>query len=300
MKMKTMDCLCFGACVLDEIEDANIKNLGGDAANQAVLLRRLGLNAELCAMIGMDNASVQIIDEIQKHSLSNKWIRKTSSYSTTHSLIHLDEHHERTFTVTGCAHRELRKEDFPFELLKDCRAISLGSMFTLHHLEEDGLKEIFESAHQNQCMIFSDTSTDRHHKGLKKVSEFLPLIDYFMPSYNEAAYLTHKTEPDEIAECLLYHGANCVVLKLADKGAALYRKNSKIYIPAYDAEPVNTTGAGDNFCAGFIASILCGLSEKQALCNGCWMGARAVEKHGTTDTDMTSLPYPLDKKRSKN
>lgn len=291
--MKTIDCLCFGALVLDEIKQTGTYNLGGDAANQAVLLKRLGFNVQLCAMTGNDETADQLRAELNKHQLSSQWILRNPDFSTTHSVISLDEHHERSFTVFGGAHREMRKEDFPFELLKHCRALSLGSMFTLHHLEEDGLKEIFETARKNRCIIFSDASTDRHHKGLKKVSEFLPLIDYFMPSYNEATLLTQKTDPDEIAECLLQHGVRCVVIKMADKGAVLYRNNVKIHIPAYTSKPINTTGAGDNFCAGFIASIMCGLTEKQALCNGCWMGARAVEQHGTTSTDLSSLPYPL-------
>ncbi len=298
--MKTIDCLCFGACVVDEVESTGKISLGGDAANQAVMMTRLGLNAQLCALTGKDEAASLILKELKNHHLSVETIMQKEDFETTHSLIHLDEHNERSFTVSGQAHRMMRKEDFPWHLIKNCRALSLGSMFTLHFLEEDGLKEIFSFAKQQGCLIFCDTSTDRHHKGLKKVSEFLPYIDYFMPSYQEAAELTHKTNPDEIAECLLNHHARTVILKLSDQGAVLYRKNQRLHVNAYPAQVIDTTGAGDNFCAAFIASLLSGLNEAQALHNACWMGARAVEQHGTTNSSFNPLPYPLANKEAED
>ena len=293
INMKTIDCLCFGACVLDTNAVTQTKNIGGDAANQAILLKRLGFNSILCAVTGKDEAASCLIEELNHHHLSKKWIRSKDHLETTHSLIHLDESGDRSFTVTGGAHREMVKEDFPYELLKDTRALSLGSMFTLHHFEEDGLLDLFKIAKNENCLTFSDTSTDRHHKGLNKASEFFPYLDYFMPSYNEAKELTHLSDPDDIADCLIHRGAKCVIIKLSDKGAALYRKNQKIYVEAYNAKVINTTGAGDHFCAGFIASILSGLSEVQALHNACWLGARAVEHHDCTRTQITPLPYPL-------
>ena len=292
--MKTIDCLCFGACVVDEMEETGALSLGGDAANQAVMISKLGLTAQLCALTGKDSSGEWIAQKLKQSHLSTETLIQKENLITTHSLIHLDQNRERSFTVTGKAHREMRKDDFPMHLLHNCRAISLGSMFTLHHLEEDGLKEIFHAAKEAGCLTFSDTSTDRHCKGLKKVSEFLPLIDYFMPSYDEAVLLTGFTNPDEIADCLLLSQAQCVILKLSNQGAVLYRKGQKIYVPAFSADVVDTTGAGDNFCAGFIASLLSGLTEQQALINACWMGARAVEQYGTSASLFRPLPYSLD------
>ena len=294
--MKTIDCLCFGACTLDQIEHTDQISVGGDAANQAILLKRLGMQSILCAGIGEDEAGIHLKNTLEQIGIDTSHLIVRDTWQTTHSLIHLDEHKERTFTVSGGAHRRLEKSDFPFSLIDQCKALSLGSFFTLEFLEEDGLKEIFEKAHQSGALVFSDTSTDRHHKGLAKVEEFLPLIDYFMPSYDEAKALTGKNEPDEIAEVLLNHGAKCVVLKLGSQGAALYRRNTKLTQNASPASVVNTTGAGDHFCAGFIASLLCGHSEIQALANGCWMGARAVEVDNCTQSDLSHLPYPLERK----
>lgn len=293
--MKTIDCLCFGACVVDTLEQTSQISIGGDAFNQALLLKRLGYNSMLCAGIGNDQHGEIILRKLQKFNISTDTMVCNSNWTTSHSLIHLDENGERSFTVTGGAHRLLEKQHFPFELLPVCKAISLGSMFTLHQLEEDGLKEIFQCAKENHCITFSDTSIDRYQKGLKKVKEFLPNIDYFMPSLEEAIQLTNRKEPDEIAQVLLKNGANTVVLKLGDKGAVLYRKDVKIEGPAYPSMVMNTTGAGDNFCAGFIASLLAGCQEKEALHNGCFMGARACEKNDTTSTDISHLPYPINK-----
>lgn len=295
-RMKSYDVLCFGACVIDQRENTETCTLGGDAANQSLIIKRLGLQPVLCAAMGQDKAGKTIKDILQLHNISTDFLIDNPSWTTTHSLIHLDHRKERSFTVTGGAHRLLDKTHFPFQLIPTCRAVSLGSMFTLHLLEEDGLLEIFQMAKAHQCITFSDTSTDRYHKGLNKVKEFLPYIDYFMPSYDEAAALTGQNNPDEIANVLFAHGANTVIIKLGSDGAALYRKDTKIHIDAYPAHVIDTTGAGDHFCGGFIASILSGLSEDKALHNACWLGARATESYGTNDTDFQTLPYPIDKK----
>lgn len=296
--MKSYDVLCFGSCVIDQIENSSKTTLGGDAANQALIVKRLGLHPVLCACTGQDEAAHHIRQILNQHHISTDYLVSDSSWETTHSLIHLDENKERSFAVTGGAHRLMQRQHFPFELLDQVKAISLGSMFTLHLLEEDGLKDIFETAKQKNCLIFCDTSKDRHHKGLQKVKEFLPYIDYFMPSYDEAAELTGKTDPDEMASILFEHGANAVVIKQGSKGAVLYKKDAKTSCDAYPCNVVDTTGAGDHFCAGFIASILSGLSEVQALHNGCYLGARACESYGTNDTIILSLPYPLEKTNS--
>lgn len=291
--MKKYDCLCFGACVIDQRENETGFDLGGDAANQTILLKRMGLNPVLWAGIGQDQNGQKIYGRLNSLGISTEALISKPEWETTISLIHLDEKKERSFTVSGGAHRKLTADDFPWPLLDQCRALSLGSLFTLHELEENGLEEILAAAKQKKMMIFSDTTSDRHQKGLKKAAVFFPYFDYFMPSYDEAASLTLKKEPDEIAAVLLEHGCRCVVLKLSDQGAILYRPDKKIIAPAFKANCIDTTGAGDHFAAALIASLLHGLSENEALENACWLGARAVEVIGANAANPSGLPHPL-------
>ncbi len=75
-------------------------------------------------------------------------------------------------------------------------------------------------------------------------------------------------------------GAGCAVIKTGKKGCYIKNEKEAFAIPGFSVECVDTTGAGDSFCAGF----LYGLSEEKDLytCglygNAC--GALAVRQVG--------------------
>lgn len=289
------DLLCFGSCVLDLYADGQKPAVGGDAANQAILLSKLGFSTACSARLGQDQEADLILAQLQAHNVKIDWLRRHAGEITTHSRIQLDAQGERRFTVTGEAHRHFTLADFPMEALPSLRALSLGSLFTLHELEISGMELIFSRARDFGLPIYSDTTRDRHHKGLSGVAHLLPYIDVFMPSLEEIRPLCSRFQPDEIAEELLRFGINTVVLKMGSNGANAYRATQVWRCCGYPAKVVDTTGAGDSFCAGFIASSLRGLPIPHALENGCWCGAQAVQTKGanTAGLDPFRLPWPL-------
>ncbi|TMA28599.1 MAG: carbohydrate kinase [Deltaproteobacteria bacterium] len=70
---------------------------------------------------------------------------------------------------------------------------------------------------------------------------------------------------------LVTHGA---------RGATLLSPGEEVHIPAFPAEEIDPTGAGDCFLAGFAVGIARGLDPSQAARIGAWCGARAVEQVG--------------------
>ena len=104
--------------------------------------------------------------------------------------------------------------------------------------------------------------------------------DYLFANREEGQLLTGRKEPEEIAEVFLECGAGCAVIKNGRKGCYIKNGKEAFAIPGFSVECVDTTGAGDSFCAGF----LYGLSEKKDLytCgiygNAC--GALAVRQVG--------------------
>ena len=105
-------------------------------------------------------------------------------------------------------------------------------------------------------------------------------VDYLFANREEGQLLTEKEEPEEIAEVFLECGAGCAVIKTGKKGCYIKNEKEAFAIPGFSVECVDTTGAGDSFCAGF----LYGLSEEKDLytCglygNAC--GALAVRQVG--------------------
>ena len=157
------------------------------------------------------------------------------------------------------------------------------------------MEVIFRRARDLGLPIYSDTTRDQHHKGLSGVVLLLPYLDVFMPSLEEIRPLCSRIQPDEIAEELLRFGIKTVVLKMESNGANAYQVAQVWHCPGCPAQVLDTTGAGDSFCAGFTASSLRDLPIAQTLENGCWCGAQAVRILGanTSQLDPSHLPWPL-------
>ena len=101
-------------------------------------------------------------------------------------------------------------------------------------------------------------------------------IDIFLPSIDEAIELSGETEPDKIADVFFNMGVSKVVIKLGSRGC--YMRETKdsqpVIIPCFKVKAVDTTGAGDSFCAGFLSAMAKGLSFEQ-----CGRFANAVGAH---------------------
>jgi ribokinase len=85
-------------------------------------------------------------------------------------------------------------------------------------------------------------------------------------------YLTpNETEARAVAAC-----RGTVVLTLGERGAEIGGER----IPAFAADAVDTTGAGDAFTAAFAVALAEGLDEREAVRWGCAAGAHMVEHPG--------------------
>ena len=90
-------------------------------------------------------------------------------------------------------------------------------------------------------------------------------------------------QPAKAARAFLQMGVGAVVIKMGEKGSYfLNRGGLELRVPAYRAKVVDTTGAGDCFCAGFIKGLSLGWDLKKCLQLGNAAGARAVEALGAT------------------
>lgn len=79
----------------------------------------------------------------------------------------------------------------------------------------------------------------------------------FLPAEQDLSALFQSRSSDlwEMAEALAVYGCEIIVIKCGERGQKLYdaSQKSRWEIPAYPSRVVNTIGAGDAFCGGFLA-----------------------------------------------
>ena len=139
---------------------------------------------------------------------------------------------------------------------------------------------LFPELHRAGCKISIDVGwheswlTDPDHEIILRET------DLFFPNEREAALMTGRADPEEMLRALSRKGARNIALKLGAKGAVLCWGGKMICCPPYPADPVDTTGAGDCFDAGFIYAWLNSESPEQCLRTGAVCGALSTRGLG--------------------
>ena len=91
---------------------------------------------------------------------------------------------------------------------------------------------------------------------IEELNKILPYIDYFLPNFEESSKITNLFNLIDIANYFLIKGVKNVIIKLGKKGAYIKNNELDLLIPAFEIEPIDTTGAGDAMVSGFISGLL--------------------------------------------
>jgi sugar/nucleoside kinase (ribokinase family) len=118
----------------------------------------------------------------------------------------------------------------------------------------------------------------------------LPVLDYFIPSLPEAKIITGLEAPPDIAKSLQDRGCKNVAVKLDEEGVFCREADgAETLVPAYEVDNVvDTTGAGDSWCAGFLAGLQQGLGMTDAAQLGNAVAAHCIQAPGAS-TGIVSL-----------
>lgn len=119
------------------------------------------------------------------------------------------------------------------------------------------------------------------------MQKIMALTDLFLPSGDELWLLTDAKEATGAAAELLSKGIQAIVHKQGATGASYYDRENTLFVPAFSAQEVDPTGAGDCFGGTFTALWLAGTDNTEALTMAAAAGALAVSKRGPMEGAST-------------
>ena len=160
--------------------------------------------------------------------------------------------------------------------------VSLASLFR-PPLEDFGdIRALIRAAKEAGAIVCADTKLPlREALSLDGLGDALSLVDYLFPNEKEAAYYTGKDSFPEMARALTARGVKNVVVKAGPLGCFVRGGGEEFALPAVPVENVvDTTGAGDNFVAGFISGVLAGASLRGCAERGLRQAASAITHTG--------------------
>ena len=119
------------------------------------------------------------------------------------------------------------------------------------------------------------------------IAAVLAVTDLLLPSDADLEHLCPGQAEDEAARSLLAAGRKIVLLKKGARAASTTMREQRIATPAFAAEEVDPTGAGDCFGGTFVAALALGVPLERALLLANAAGALAVGKKGPMEGNST-------------
>ena len=252
------------------------KEVGGGAAITACGLSKLGLHTGIVASVGKEDGQ-WMLDRLQARGVDTSQILQSSSEPTAFT-VSVSTTVDRTFLTYGGANRELPG------ILRDLPGMAANSrvrhIHLAHAMDLEMAQASFKAIADGGRSLSLDVGWHPEWFADPRAIAALTEVDIFFPNEREGAVITGETEPDKMLRAFEEMGLKRVALKLGAKGAALLWDGEIAFQKPGAIEPVDTTGAGDCFDAGFIYAWLRGMDPKMCLRAGAACGEMSARALG--------------------
>jgi sugar/nucleoside kinase (ribokinase family) len=265
--------------LLQQLQEQNqVKILsGGSVANTIKAIAKLGGNTLFCGKVGEDEFGSQYIQELTNYGVNSR-INKCG-LSTGHVISLITSDAERTFIGHLGATTYFSKEDILEEDITNSKVLHLEG-YQLESPAREAVLYAINVAKKNNTKIsidFSDPGVIRRNKEFFKelVKDY---VDIIFLNEEEAKEITGLEEQEALEEIAQH--VEIAIVKLGAKGSLIYHNNETIKIDPYQANAIDTTGAGDTFAAGFLYGYCQGWEMKKSGKLGSLFSAKIVEHLG--------------------
>lgn len=274
-------CVRFG----DKIDvDRCDFSVGGNAANVAVGLARLGVHTGLVAEIGDDELSSKIIHTLEKEKIDRTFVTQKANMPTSFT-VGMNFMGDRTLFVQHIK----REHEYPFEKMEDIKLFFLTSMGnewkTPYH-------NLLEHLKKNSALLAFNPGSLQLADRSELIYQLIERADFLFVNKEEAEILVFGKEQTERNNTQVYidvlmqqlqkMGPKIVVVTNGGHGS--YARDEKGENYSHGIEPakvVERTGAGDSYTSGFLAAYLSGRSVPEAMKLGAHNAAAVVGAIGS-------------------
>lgn len=258
----------------EEVWAKGMEVTAGGAMNTPAALARLGLQVGLATPIGNDFWSQLNLSLMHKEGISTRFIQYLDRPSPQVSVA-INCQGDRSFVSYS---EPLQIESYQQHIRNVIRN-SDASHFHFYTSPNPGHTDLIRTAKATGKTISLDSGWSPDWLRAEGIWEQIRLADLFLPNLPEAQLITGRQEPQEALQALAAH-APTVVIKLGEQGAVCQSEGRVFTAEAFPTIPVDATGAGDCFVAGFLYGWLKGLPLHHCLTIANYCGASCVAHVG--------------------
>lgn len=247
-------------------------SVGGNAANNAVGVTRLGVKAALVLTLGDDIVGREIVESLQKEGLDLTYVIEqpatTSNYSTA-----ITYSGERTIFV----YHAPRSYEFPVQLPVTAWAYltSMGETFRPFYIH------LAEWLKKNPTVKLAfNPGSYQMRAPIEHIQDILSLTHVIFVNREEAEKLTNFGDSNgndkELLIALSKMGPKVSIITDGGKGSYVYDGQRFVKAGILPVDAYERTGAGDAFGSGCLAAIIKGKTLEEALIWGTINSASVI------------------------
>lgn len=268
------------------------QGFGGAESNVAIGLARLGASVGWFGAVGDDPFGKLIMKTLRGEGVDVSRAKLSAEASTgmmfrEHVAGRMAVHYFRKHSAAS----RMRPEDLDEDYIRGAKLLHVtGITCALSESCRQTVRRAIDIAKEAGVRISFDPNLRLKLWSIEEAREtLLPLVedaDFFLPGWDELRMLYQTEDYNEVKDKLAKLKAISIVKGMGDATIVL-DKGQETSVPFYPAEQVvDTVGAGDGFCAGFLAGILKGMSPVEAVRLASINGSLVVQMRG----DWEALP----------
>ena len=252
---------------------------GGSAANTIVCTSIFGMPSSFIGKIGEDELGLLFKSDQEQYGVNTLLLK--SSRSSGRSMVFVSGGNaERTFAVYLGAALDLVPEDLKPEYFEGHDYFHIEGYLVQN---QNLIRRAVELAHDAGCIISLDMAS---YNVVESNNAFLHdivdrYVDIVFANETEARAFTKREDDAETALDEISQLCKIAVVKVGKDGSWVKSGDEKYYIPAWPANTIDATGAGDTYAAGFIYAHSLGMPLKVCGEVGSIIAAKVVEVIGT-------------------
>ncbi len=266
-----------------------LQGFGGDTSNCIIAAARLGAATAYLTRLGDDAFGRKFLGLWQREGVDASGVRIDAEAPTgIYFVTHGSAGHEFSYLRAGSAASKMRAADFPLEIIRESRVLHIsGISQAISASACDTVFAAVDAARESGTRVSYDSNLRLKLWPLARaravIVATLPLIDWFLPSLDEAALLSGASDPNAILDWCHARGAPIVALKMGSDGVWISSGDAREHVPAHRVDAIDATGAGDCFDGAFVARSVAGDDPPAAARFANAAAALATTGYGAVD-----------------
>lgn len=273
MAEKTIDVTALGELLIDFTENGTSAqgnpilevNPGGAPCNVLAMLQKLGKQTAFIGKVGDDMFGRQLTEAVSSVGVDTRALLVDKEVHTTLAFVHTYPDGDRDFSFyrNPGADMMLTKEDVDEDLIRSSRIFHFGTLSSTHKGVKEATRYAIDVAKEAGDLISFDPNLrpplwSSLDDAKKEIEYGLGKCDILKISDNEVEFLFGTTDYDLGAKLLKEkYNIPLILITLGPDGSRAYYKDMRVEVaPFLQDNTIETTGAGDTFCASSLNYVL--------------------------------------------